>query len=237
MKNSATAFLDLGFPNGGLKKSSAPASSQSAVENAEYRVKRQGDGYGAAPGPAVDDYSTGQGSSDQYESTGTDDYGGGLGQPTSSGADHSSSQSPGGRDCGLVKSVSNCLQFCCSSRVDYLKLSGFDQHIQYVRVGDCVHCGRSFQADGKYGATVVVQANNLGIPGLVTSMDKLYEVSCDYSSMIGGKITAKANINVKYADLQNLKDPVLVAMDLTSLVGQKYRILNREERLSSTRRL
>lgn len=42
----------------------------------------------------------------------------------------------------------------------------------------------------------MVQTNNLGIPGLVTSMDKLYEVSCDYSSMAGGKITAQANLNI-----------------------------------------
>ena len=32
------------------------------------------------------------------------------------------------------------------------------------------------QGDGTIKATVVVQSNNLGIPGLVTSMDKIYEV-------------------------------------------------------------
>uniref|UniRef100_A0A915CUF9 Apple domain-containing protein n=1 Tax=Ditylenchus dipsaci TaxID=166011 RepID=A0A915CUF9_9BILA len=29
--------------------------------------------------------------------------------------------------------------------------------------------------------------NNLGIPGLVTSMDQIYEISCNYSSMLGGR--------------------------------------------------
>lgn len=54
-----------------------------------------------------------------------------------------------------------------------------------------------FQQNGTYKATVVVQTNNLGIPGLVTSMDRIYEVSCDYSSMLGGRVTAKTGVNVK----------------------------------------
>uniref|UniRef100_A0A914XJN3 PAN domain-containing protein n=1 Tax=Plectus sambesii TaxID=2011161 RepID=A0A914XJN3_9BILA len=57
-------------------------------------------------------------------------------------------------------------------------------------------CGLEDLANNNYKATVVVQTNNLGIPGLVTSMDKIYEVTCDYSSMAGGKITAQANLNV-----------------------------------------
>uniref|UniRef100_A0A7E4VYW4 ZP domain-containing protein n=1 Tax=Panagrellus redivivus TaxID=6233 RepID=A0A7E4VYW4_PANRE len=57
-------------------------------------------------------------------------------------------------------------------------------------------CGLVDMDNGTYKTTVVVQTNNLGIPGLVTSMDQLYEVSCDYSSMLGGKITAAANLSV-----------------------------------------
>lgn len=51
--------------------------------------------------------------------------------------------------------------------------------------------------NGTYKSTVVVQTNNLGIPGLVTSMDQIYEVSCDYSSMLGGKVMTGANLSVQ----------------------------------------
>ncbi|KAH7723892.1 PAN domain-containing protein [Aphelenchoides avenae] len=57
-------------------------------------------------------------------------------------------------------------------------------------------CGLVDMDNGTYKTTVVVQTNNLGIPGLVTSMDQIYEISCDYSSMLGGKITAAANMTV-----------------------------------------
>jgi len=57
-------------------------------------------------------------------------------------------------------------------------------------------CGLIDMDNGTYRTTVVVQTNNLGIPGLVTSMDQLYEVSCDYSSMLGGKVKAAADLTV-----------------------------------------
>ena len=57
-------------------------------------------------------------------------------------------------------------------------------------------CGLIDMLNGTYRATVVIQTNNLGIPGLVTSMDQLYEVSCDYSSMLGGKVQAGYNMTV-----------------------------------------
>ncbi|CAI4231348.1 unnamed protein product [Auanema sp. JU1783] len=57
-------------------------------------------------------------------------------------------------------------------------------------------CGIIDMLNGTYKATVVIQTNNLGIPGLVTSMDQLYEVSCDYSSMLGGKFKAGFNMTV-----------------------------------------
>ncbi|OZC08932.1 hypothetical protein X798_04019 [Onchocerca flexuosa] len=57
-------------------------------------------------------------------------------------------------------------------------------------------CGIQDMNNGIYKSTVVVQTNNLGIPGLVTSMDQIFEVSCDYSSMLGGKITAGANLTI-----------------------------------------
>ncbi|EFO25782.2 PAN domain-containing protein [Loa loa] len=57
-------------------------------------------------------------------------------------------------------------------------------------------CGIQDMNNGTYKSTVVVQTNNLGIPGLVTSMDQIFEVSCDYSSMLGGKITAGANLTI-----------------------------------------
>ncbi|VDK45945.1 unnamed protein product [Anisakis simplex] len=58
-------------------------------------------------------------------------------------------------------------------------------------------CGLQDMLNGTYKTTVVVQTNNLGIPGLVTSMDQIYEVSCDYSSMLGGKVTAGANLTIR----------------------------------------
>uniref|UniRef100_A0A158Q7Z5 PAN domain protein n=1 Tax=Elaeophora elaphi TaxID=1147741 RepID=A0A158Q7Z5_9BILA len=57
-------------------------------------------------------------------------------------------------------------------------------------------CGIQDMNNGTYKSTVVVQTNNLGIPGLVTSMDQIFEVSCDYSSMLGGKVTAGANLTI-----------------------------------------
>ncbi|CAD5208767.1 unnamed protein product [Bursaphelenchus xylophilus] len=57
-------------------------------------------------------------------------------------------------------------------------------------------CGIQDMNNGTYRTTVVVQTNNLGIPGLVTSMDQIYEISCDYSSMLGGKVTTAANMTV-----------------------------------------
>ncbi|KAK6050514.1 hypothetical protein COOONC_11982, partial [Cooperia oncophora] len=57
-------------------------------------------------------------------------------------------------------------------------------------------CGLIDMLNGTYKTTVVIQTNNLGIPGLVTSMDQLYEVSCDYSSMLGGKVQAGYNMTV-----------------------------------------
>lgn len=66
-----------------------------------------------------------------------------------------------------------------------------------VRVGGRLSSlSLSLQLNGTYKAVVVVQTNNLGIPGLVTEMDQLYEVSCDYSSMLGGKVTAGYNMTV-----------------------------------------
>ena len=47
-------------------------------------------------------------------------------------------------------------------------------------------------------ATIVVQSNNMGIPGLVTAADKIYEVKCNYGSMIGDKQTSSAQLNVQY---------------------------------------
>ncbi|CAB3407396.1 unnamed protein product [Caenorhabditis bovis] len=57
-------------------------------------------------------------------------------------------------------------------------------------------CGLVDLLNGTYKSTVVIQTNNLGIPGLVTEMDQLYEVSCDYSSMLGGKVQAGYNMTV-----------------------------------------
>lgn len=57
-------------------------------------------------------------------------------------------------------------------------------------------CGIVDLDNGTYKSTIVVQTNNLGIPGLVTSMDQIYEISCNYSSMLGGKVIAAANMTV-----------------------------------------
>ncbi|VDM45224.1 unnamed protein product [Toxocara canis] len=81
-------------------------------------------------------------------------------------------------------------------------------------------CGLQDMLNGTYKTTVVVQTNNLGIPGLVTSMDQIYEVSCDYSSMLGGKITAGANLTISGPDASliqprgkiELGNPVLMQM-------------------------
>ncbi|KAI3420261.1 hypothetical protein GPALN_003577 [Globodera pallida] len=58
-------------------------------------------------------------------------------------------------------------------------------------------CGLVDMDNGTYKTVVVVQTNNLGIPGLVTSMDQLYEISCNYSSMLGGKVIAAANLSLQ----------------------------------------
>ncbi|KRY84569.1 Uncharacterized protein T4D_6680 [Trichinella pseudospiralis] len=51
--------------------------------------------------------------------------------------------------------------------------------------------------NGTYKATIVVQSNNLGIPGLVTSQDDIYEVSCDYSSVQAKKVQTQAKLRVE----------------------------------------
>uniref|UniRef100_A0A9J2P8T1 ZP domain-containing protein n=1 Tax=Ascaris lumbricoides TaxID=6252 RepID=A0A9J2P8T1_ASCLU len=81
-------------------------------------------------------------------------------------------------------------------------------------------CGLQDMLNGTYKTTVVVQTNNLGIPGLVTSMDQIYEVSCDYSSMLGGKVTAGANMTINGPEASliqprgkiELGNPVLMQM-------------------------
>lgn len=50
-------------------------------------------------------------------------------------------------------------------------------------------------------ATIVIQQNNLGIPGLVTSADHIYKVSCDYSSVTGVKKEANVTLTAKYASM------------------------------------
>ncbi|CAI4221215.1 unnamed protein product [Auanema sp. JU1783] len=73
------------------------------------------------------------------------------------------------------------------------ELEEFKRHRRQVESRDC---GIVDMLNGTYKTTVVIQTNNLGIPGLVTSMDQLYEVSCDYSSMLGGKVQAGYNMTV-----------------------------------------
>ncbi|VDK88808.1 unnamed protein product [Litomosoides sigmodontis] len=81
-------------------------------------------------------------------------------------------------------------------------------------------CGVQDMNNGTYKSTVVVQTNNLGIPGLVTSMDQIFEVSCDYSSMLGGKVTAGANLTIDSPEASliqprgkiELGNPVLMQM-------------------------
>uniref|UniRef100_A0A5S6QAT7 ZP domain-containing protein n=1 Tax=Trichuris muris TaxID=70415 RepID=A0A5S6QAT7_TRIMR len=58
-------------------------------------------------------------------------------------------------------------------------------------------CGLVEFNNGTYKAVVVVQTNNLGIPGLVTSMDEIYEVTCDYSSVQAKKVQTEAQLHVE----------------------------------------
>ncbi|KAK0425130.1 hypothetical protein QR680_009048 [Steinernema hermaphroditum] len=82
-------------------------------------------------------------------------------------------------------------------------------------------CGLQDMDNGVYKSTVVIQTNNLGIPGLVTSMDQIYEVACDYSSMLGGKITVDGNVTVTGPEASliqprgkiELGNPVLMQMN------------------------
>lgn len=43
----------------------------------------------------------------------------------------------------------------------------------------------------------MVQTNNLGIPGLVTSTDKIYRISCDYSAVNDKTKKTFNNLNVE----------------------------------------
>ncbi|KJH51707.1 PAN domain protein [Dictyocaulus viviparus] len=70
------------------------------------------------------------------------------------------------------------------------------EEFRHKRQVESRDCGLIDMLNGTYKTTVVIQTNNLGIPGLVTSMDQLYEVSCDYSSMLGGKVQAGYNMTV-----------------------------------------
>ncbi|KFD57899.1 hypothetical protein M514_01132 [Trichuris suis] len=58
-------------------------------------------------------------------------------------------------------------------------------------------CGLVEFNNGTYKAVVVVQTNNLGIPGLVTSMDEIYEVTCDYSSVQAKKVQTEAQLRAE----------------------------------------
>ncbi|KAK6730984.1 hypothetical protein RB195_007449 [Necator americanus] len=77
-----------------------------------------------------------------------------------------------------------------------LELIKDEQDFRHKRQVESRDCGLVDMLNGTYKTTVVIQTNNLGIPGLVTSMDQLYEVSCDYSSMLGGKVQAGYNMTV-----------------------------------------
>ncbi|KAI6210434.1 hypothetical protein M3Y96_00327600 [Aphelenchoides besseyi] len=80
-------------------------------------------------------------------------------------------------------------------------------------------CGLTDIGNGTYKTIIVVQTNNLGIPGL--------EVSCDYSSMLGGKVSTAANMTVQGPTPSviqprgrvELGNPVL--MQMTSKDGEK----------------
>lgn len=52
------------------------------------------------------------------------------------------------------------------------------------------------QGNNRYSAIVVVTRNSLGIPGLMTGEDKIYNVSCDYSSQAMKKVEAKGRLGV-----------------------------------------
>ncbi|VDO92676.1 unnamed protein product [Soboliphyme baturini] len=58
-------------------------------------------------------------------------------------------------------------------------------------------CGITDLRNGTFRATVVVQANSLGIPGLVTSMDEVYEVACDYTSIASSNAVVRKGLHVE----------------------------------------
>lgn len=110
-------------------------------------------------------------------------------------------------------------------------------------------CGLVDLDNGSYKSTIVVQTNNLGIPGLVTSMDQIYEISCNYSSMLGGKVVAAANMTVHGPQPSliqprgkiELGNPVLMQMNAAGngshpvIQVKNYRNLNKQNLINILR--
>lgn len=51
-----------------------------------------------------------------------------------------------------------------------------------------------FQANGTCCSTIIVQNNEYGVPGLVTSNDGMYQVCCDYGAGMTQKVVAKGPV-------------------------------------------
>jgi hypothetical protein len=71
--------------------------------------------------------------------------------------------------------------------------------VQPVAIPQQRDCGVTETSDGLLKATVILQRNQMGIPGLVTSMDKIYEVSCDYRSVSGDKKTINSTTECEWS--------------------------------------
>ncbi|CDW56151.1 PAN 1 and Zona pellucida domain containing protei n [Trichuris trichiura] len=176
VKDSNTAMLHLGFPLSSIEPHKIPQPCPGGACEANLRDKRQAyqqaSSYVSSPAPPVPTGAYGQPSpATQVQSA----YAAGKPEVHKKGP-HKLLPPPTLpiRDCGLVEFVS----LFPTTRTFSIKLF-------------------FIKNNGTYKAVVVVQTNNLGIPGLVTSMDEIYEVTCDYSSVQAKKVQTEAQLHAE----------------------------------------
>lgn len=215
VKGQSTAELNLGYPFGDLGNSGAAGVAAGPVAGAAgaggYRHKRQyGEAAAPPPAPAQTGYESAAPAPVAPAPAAPAPAGGSYAEPAAAPAAQPAVQAPaagGYSEPAAAPAVQPVAQAPAPQ-------AGYEQGAQQqagaapqgaaplpqaqpaAALPSTRDCGLENMGNNQYHVTVVVQTNNLGIPGLVTSMDKIYEVTCDYSSIAGGKKTIEANLNV-----------------------------------------